>query len=221
MAAVEALDYNSEALFRQDGARIGRHDGCGVTIELSGQHGPAQVSVCHHADHLAIHAQNRDAALAAFGNREDHILHTGVGRDDGDIVWTISDVVARRLQRPTEFAPRMAAAEIFPAESAPVHQEDGECVAKGEGHGGGRGGGEAIGAGFGDRGHVQHDVGQAPEGRVRGAGHADNRDVMAAAVTQEVDHLTAFAGIGYGEHDRSRRDHAEVAMAGFGWVQEE
>ena len=68
---------------------------------------------------------------------------------------------------------------------------------------------------------VEMDVGLARQGRVRIAGHRDQLGALALDQRHDRQQFGALAGIGQRDHDVVARDHAEIAVAGFGGMDEE
>ena len=75
-------------------------------------------------------------------------------------------------------------------------------------------------AGLGGSRQQQHDIGRLGEGRSRAAGDRDQRNVEPARIGDDVGEFGRFAGIRQGEDGVLGADHAEIAVARLGGVDE-
>jgi hypothetical protein len=105
-------------------------------------------------------------------------------------------------------------------EAAGLEERDGERVADGQRHRGGRGGDEVERAGFAFDGGVEHDVRMLGEGGSQVPGEGDDAHAGALEDGQQVDELVRFAGIGEREDGVFGLEQAEIAVHGFGGVQD-
>ncbi len=115
----------------------------------------------------------------------------------------------------------MRAREILRGESTRFEQRDRERVADGERGGGAGRGREIERAGLLGHAHVEMHAGGARQVRLRIAGDRDDGHAEPRQVRNQQQHFGGFAGIGDGQQHVVARDHADVAMAGFGGVHEE
>ena len=115
----------------------------------------------------------------------------------------------------------MRAGKVLFIELPRLHQGDGKRVAKRQGRGGAGGRREAERAGFfcDDDGQVQ--VGLLRHARLRAAGEGDGFYAQRAHDGQHHQDFLAFTGVGDGEDGVVGGNHAEVAVSGFGGVDEE
>ena len=123
-------------------------------------------------------------------------------------------------QLAAERAARMRAREVLLAKAARVEQGRRERVAEGHLHGGARRRCEVQRAGFLLDGAFDHPVGVLPERRVGFAGEGDQRHAQALQHRHDDIELVALAGVGNRDHGVAFGDHAEVAVAGLGGVNE-
>ncbi len=137
------------------------------------------------------------------------------------VVAAAHDVRDVQQQAAAERAARVRAREVRLGEPAVLEQRDRERVAHRERRRRARGRGEVERAGLGGHADVEVHVRLARERRGRVAGHRDEARVHALEERQDREQLRGLARVGDREHDVALRDHAEVAVAGLGRVQEE
>ena len=119
-----------------------------------------------------------------------------------------------------ELAARVEDAKIARREAARLEERDRERIAEHDlqcRRGGGR---EAVRAGFARLRQQEHDVGFAREGRGRLGGHRDEPDAEAPRIGEKIGELGGLSRPGKREHDVVALDHAEVAMARLGRMNE-
>ena len=97
---------------------------------------------------------------------------------------------------------------------------EGEGVAEGEHDGGGGGGCEVVRAGFAGDADVERDAGGGGEGGGRAAADGDEAGLEALEEGQEGEELFGFAACGEGDDEVAGGEHAEVAVEGFGGMEE-
>ena len=115
----------------------------------------------------------------------------------------------------------MRTREIFGGETARFEQRHGQRIAHGE-HRRGAGGGRKIErAGFLGHADVEMRHGGFGQRRRRIARHGQQRHAQTRHMRQQRQHLGCFAGIRHGQQYIVARDHADVAVTGFGGVQKE
>jgi len=119
-----------------------------------------------------------------------------------------------------EAAGGMERGEIFVLETAAVEEGNGEGIADGHGYRGAGGGSEIEGAGFFFYADVEDDFTGFCEGGFGISGERDNGNFKALERFEEIQDFLGFAAIGDGEESVATREHAEIAVEGFGGMQE-
>ena len=119
-----------------------------------------------------------------------------------------------------ELTAGMKLGEVAGFEAECFADVDGERVAEGEHGGGGGGGSELVWAGFAGDADVERDVGWLGERGGEAAAEADERGAEARDDGEEAKELFGFAAVGEGEEDVAAGEDAEVAVEGFGGVEE-
>ncbi len=97
---------------------------------------------------------------------------------------------------------------------------EGEGVAEGEHDGGGGGGGEVERAGFGVDADVEEDVGGLSESAGGVAAEGDEGSGKALEGGEDAEEFFGLATVGEGEDGVAGGDEADVAVDGFGGVEE-
>ena len=115
----------------------------------------------------------------------------------------------------------MVQAEIHRRELATIHQHHGQGIAKGQGHQGRGRGRQAVGTGFRHLGHGQADGGVAAQEAGGALGDGDDGDAVALAIDQRIAQFAALARVRQREQGHVGPQHAQVAVAHFGGVDEE
>ena len=100
------------------------------------------------------------------------------------------------------------------------HQRDGQRIAKRHGHGGRGGGTMPVAAGFGRVGQHQRHVGLPQQGRARRLATPISLGSEAARMGDHVGQFRRLARVGQHQHHVRLRDHAQIAMAGLGRMDE-
>lgn len=185
----------------------------------AGAEGAAKVAVGQRADQVAGLVDDAGDAEAFGGHLDDAVAERGGGADQGEGGAGVHEL-GHVQEAGAEFAAGVEALEVVGGEAALFQQEDGERVAGGELHGGAGGGRQAVGAGFLADGQGEADGGGGAKGAFGAGGERDEGDLEAGGVGDDVGELGSFAGPGEGEHRVGVADHAEVAVAGFGGVDE-
>ena len=131
------------------------------------------------------------------------------------------DVADAGQQFAAEAAAGVVAGEVHRFEVQRGDQCDGECIA--HGHGGeGRGGRcQVVRADLAFDGDVQPDVGVFGQGRLAVAGHGDDFVAEGLEARDQLDDFFGFAAVGNQDQYVDRLEHAEVAVEGFGRMQEQ
>lgn len=179
----------------------------------------AEVAVADDAEELAVFFHRGHTELFA-GHFVDHVLHRRAGRDAGDGVAGVHELLDAG-QALAELAAGMEGGEVLGAETFFEGDGDGEGVSKGEHGGGGRGGGKAHAAGLGGDAAIEGDVAGESEGGLGVAAEADERVAGALDGGEEAEDFFGFAAGGEGDYDVSLGQHAEVSVDGLGGVEEE
>ncbi len=117
-----------------------------------------------------------------------------------------------------QFAAGMKGAELIGLEITLLHQGHGQRIPQGQRQRGGCGGGHAHRAGLGGGGQQELVIGRCHQ-RAAGAGRNPHQgDREPPRMGQHIAQLLGFAGIGDQDADILGGDHAQIAMAGLGWV---
>ena len=114
----------------------------------------------------------------------------------------------------------MGKSEVIGGEAARLEQGDGQGIAQHQGRRGGGGRCQVQRAGFLDDTGVEVDLGGLGQGRVGVAGHADHGNAHALDQRQQCDDFCGRTGVGQGQDDVLAGDHAHVAVAGLGRMDE-
>ena len=148
-------------------------------------------------------------------------MHAGVQRHLRHGGVAAHDVADFGHEAPSQSAVRVRAGEVLFVELPRLHQGDGKRVAECQGRGGAGGRREAERAGFFCDDHGQVQVGLLCHAGLRAAGEGDGFYAKRAHDGQHHQDFLAFAGVGDGEDGVVGGNHAEVAVARFGGVDEE
>ncbi len=141
--------------------------------------------------------------------------------DDRQVFAGAHHVGDVQQQFAAERAAGMRAREILRREAARFEHCHRERIAERERGGGAGRGREIERAGLFCDAHVEVDAGGARQVRIRIAGHGDDGNAEAGEVRNQQQHFGGFAGVGDRQQHVVARDHADVAMAGFGRMHEE
>jgi len=138
-----------------------------------------------------------------------------------DVTRGTHDVVDMREQLAAQRTTRVRARKVLGAETAGVEQRHRERVPQRKLRRGAGGRGEVERAGLLRHAVRQHQIGVRRQRRLGPAGHADQRHAQALQGRQDGRQLVALAGVGNRQHHVAAGDHAEVAVAGLGGVDEQ
>ena len=198
--------------------RLGHHGSCRA-LQQVGRHVAAQVAVGDDADQPSIAVEHAKAAVAPPRHDDQHVGH-GHGLEAKRQFFLRMHDVAHMLQLRSQLAAGVELAEVMRAEALVLEQRNGQRIAQGELQQRRCRGREAIGAGLLGAWQRQHDVGFLAQRRIRHRGDGDQRHGEALGIGENVTQLGRLAGIGDHDHRIVRRDHAQVAVAGFRRVHE-
>ena len=123
-------------------------------------------------------------------------------------------------QTASQAAAGMGTREIVFAETLGIEQGHRQCIAQRECGGGAGRGRESHRAGFLRHRAVQMRIGRQRQAGLRVAGQADQVRALALDGGHDGEQFVAFAGIGNRDEHVLRRDHAEIAVAGFARMHE-
>ena len=139
----------------------------------------------------------------------------------GHFVAAVHDIANSQQQFAAECATRMRQREIFRRETTRFQQRDGQRIAHHQRGGGAGGRRQPQRAGFLRHLDAQVDIRRFAHRAFRIVSHTDEGELLAFQYRDQRQDLAGFAGVGDGEHDVLRGDHAQIAMAGLRRVNEE
>ena len=129
--------------------------------------------------------------------------------------------VADEFQHCAQFTRWMQCAEVERGEAPAFQQCDHQRIAERELHHRRGSRGEVVRTGLARFRQRQHYIGGGTEGGIRFRGHGDQADTEAARIVDEVLEFSRLAGPRQRKDHIVGGDHAEIAMAGFGSMNEE
>ena len=213
-------DSLGDGCLRADGAGLARHYFFHAPVQQIRRHMPAQIAIGDDALQRACLARHTHAAQALGCHLDDRLAH---GRPRGHQWHMIAGMhqLVDAAQLLAEMAAGVKGVKIIGGKAAPFQQGDSERIAQRQHHAGGGGGGEPQRAGFLGPRQGQHHVARLGQRAVGAAGDGNQRDAHALGIGDDVAKLRRAAGIGEGNQPILRRDHAEIAMACLGGMNEQ
>lgn len=179
-----------------------------------------QITVRVHADGLARSIDHDGHAEPFARNLQQAFGHAGVRADAWHGVAAAHDVGDAHQQPAAECAARMRAGEILGSETARLEQSDGQRIAHGERGRGARSRREIERTGFLGDTDVEMYARLAGEGGAGVAGKREQRHAEACDRCEQRKDFRGLAGVGECQYDVVAGDHAEIAVAGLGRMQE-
>lgn len=183
----------------------------------------AQVSIRDHAEELAggtpVWAEDGSHTEFLARHLVDDLRHWGSGGNLGQGVASVHEI-ADAGEAFAEAACRVQFGEVFGLPSAAAAYFEREGIAQGEHYGGGGGGGEVKRAGFGVDAGVEHDITRLREGGSGAAAEGDDLISEAFEEREEAKKLLGLAAGGEGEDGVTVGEHTEIAVDGFGRMEE-
>ncbi len=205
-----------------DGLGVAHHesgDARGMHVEGVFQ-GAAQVAIGEDAGDPSRGVHHCGHAQALLAHFQQCLLERGVYVHPRQGVAGVHDVAHVHQQAAAQAAAGMSTGEVVCGKAARIQQRDRQGVAQGQRRRGAGGRREVEWAGLlVDRG-VQVHVGLARQGGGGVAGHGDELGAAPLDERQDGGQLGRFARIGQGQHHVVMGDHAQVAMARLGRVDE-
>ena len=178
----------------------------------------AEVAVGDHAAELTVLEDGGHAELL-MRHFVDDLRHGGSGSYGGQGVAKVHEI-ADTGEATAEAAPGVEVGEMLWGEVAAVAEGEGEGVAERKHDGGGGGGGEVEGTGLGVYRGVQDDGAGLREGGGGAGAEGHEGDLHALESGEEAEEFFGLAAVGEGDEDVMGGEHAEVAVDGFGGMEE-
>ncbi|MOA00898.1 hypothetical protein D3C78_1202770 [compost metagenome] len=192
----------------------------GVYIDVAIQ-AAAQVTVGEDPGQPPVGFKHHGHAQTFARHFKECVLEQGSALHLRQLFTGVHDVLDFQQQAAAEGATWVRESEVFSGKAACLEQGNGQGVAQDQ-CGGSRGGRcQVQWAGFLGNTGIEVDFGGLGQRRVRVAGQADQLDAQALDQRQQGNDLGGRTGVGQGEDDIVAGDHAHVAMAGFGRMNEE
>src|SRR5216683_341415 len=208
--------------FWVDGLRVADHavaDGHGEGGSAVLFHEAAEVAVGEDAGEFAVGSGDGGHAEFFGGHFVKGGRHGCLGGDARQSVAAVHEMFDTKKFF-AKAAGGMESGEIIVLEAAAVEKGNSECVADGHGYGGAGGGSEIEGAGFFFDADIENDFAGFGERGFGIAGERDDGNFQALERFEEVEDFLGFAAVGDGEESIAAGEHAEIAMEGFGGMQE-
>ena len=181
----------------------------------------AQVAVGEDPGQPAIGLGDHGHAQAFARHFQQGVLEQGAALNLWQFVAGVHHVLDLEQQAAAQSAAGVREGEVFRGETAGFEQGNGQGVTQDQRRGGRGGRCQVERAGFLGNTGVEVDLGGLGEGRVGVAGQADELDAQALDQWQQGDDFGGGAGVGQCQDHVIPGDHAHVAMAGLGGVNEE
>lgn len=188
--------------------------GCEKLAEVT-----AEISVGNDAQQSAGHIRNACYAETTRCHGENGVRHAGSVIDQRHSVAAMHDV-AHRGQAKANGTAGMERPEAVAADVARVHDGHGERVAQRQLQGRGGRGRDVGRAGFPCCRKHQANIGMIHDERLPARCNADDRDFQGARVQKDSAQFRRVAGVRDDDQRITLHQHAEVAMRGFGRVDE-
>jgi hypothetical protein len=169
---------------------------------------------------IGVRFRHHDAAALPLCETNDDVTKQFLRLYGRHLVLELVSIAAHRRQQQPEPAAGMKLAEVRILERALLHEQDSQHVACRERNDGGRSRCEIVGADFLHLRKNECDVRLArkPAGLV--GGHGDDLGAIRGAEVEHRKELFRHAGIRDRQHHILAGHHAEIAVRGFGGVQE-
>jgi hypothetical protein len=169
---------------------------------------------------VAFRIDDRGHAQPFAADLQQPVAQRGIRTDHRQLIAGPHYVFHVQQQPTAEAAARMRAREVVLAETAGFEHCDREGVAHREGRGRAGSRCQIVRARLLGDADIQDGCGRLAERRLRTARHRDQRDAETLDDRQYGHELGGLAGVGDADDDVVGRQHADVAVAGLGRMQE-
>ena len=220
LGGVEHVERRGDQRVGRNRLGVGRHDILDAMLEDALGEMAAQIAVGDDADKVSPRIGDAEAAKAFLRDHQQRLVHPQSERRKRQPVAPmhhVADVGEVGAQR----AAGMKAVEVVGGEAAVLQKGDGERIPERQLQQRRRGGRKPVRAGLLDTRQDQRRVGGLRQRRIGARGDRDERHAEPARVEHDVLELDGLARPGHGHHHVFRDDHAQIAVAGLGGMDEE